>query len=102
MKICDSPCRQLQRTAIFSTDSLDRRLPLRGRHPDRGSGKLHPVEFGRQIDKRTIAALSHVGNNLRHDAVDPRAVATPAREYRGQKFSELRSLSIKASRSHYS
>jgi len=95
MKICDSPRRQLQRAAIFSPDSIDCATALRGRHADRGRGELHPVKFGRQIDKRTIAALSHVGDYLRNRAVDAGAVAASAREYRGQKFSELWRLRLK-------
>ncbi len=95
MKVCDSPRRQLQRTAIFSPDTIERRMALRGRHAERGRGKFHAVKFGRQINKRTIATLSHVGNNLRHGAVDAGAVAASARKYRGQKFSELWRLRLK-------
>src|SRR5208282_955929 len=65
-----------------------------GRHPKSGRSKLHAVEFGRQLDRRAIPALSHVGDYLRHGAVDTGAVAAAAREYRGQKFSELGSLRL--------
>jgi hypothetical protein len=49
-----------------------------------------------------IAALSHVSDYLRYCAVDAGAVATPAREYRGQKFFKFWCLGLEDAGSHYS
>jgi len=61
-------------------------MPFGGRHPERRGGQLHAIELRGEIDQRAIAALAHVGDNLRHRAVDTGAVAAPAREDRGQEF----------------
>ena len=102
MELRDSLGRQFQRAAILSRDTIDRRMPFRRRHPQRRRGKLHVIKFRGEIDQRAIAALSHVGDNLRHRAVDGGAVAAPAREYRGQEFFELRGLRLEDARLHYS
>jgi hypothetical protein len=102
VKIRDSFGGQLQRTSIFSRDTIDGRMPLRRRHADRSRGEFHTIEFGGQIDQRAIAALSHVGDYLRHRSIDAGAVAAAPCDYRGQKFSELRRLRLENPRPHYS
>ena len=78
MELHNSFGRQLQRAAIVSRDSIDCGMPFRGRHAQRRGSELHMIKLGRELDQRTIAALSDVGDYLRDSAVDAGGVAAAA------------------------
>ena len=75
---------EFQRLALFRGHLLDGRVHLGGRDRQRRRRQVHPVEFGRQLDHRRIAARAHIGNDAGDHCIHIRAVLALGVQQRGE------------------